>query len=62
MEEEDSAVEATSLSIARFGMDTLNEMLSYSMCLPRRRTKLLSEVVMQKTNGLVILKEQKYHT
>lgn len=52
--EEDSAVEATSLSIARFSMDTLNEMLSYSMCLPRRRTKLLSEVVMQKTNGLVI--------
>eukprot|EP00970_Alexandrium_tamarense_P009155 scaffold1803_cov195-Alexandrium_tamarense.AAC.31 len=50
----DDSIEATSISISGFNIDTLNEMISDSLCLPRRRTRQLSEIVMQKTDGLVL--------
>ena len=47
----DNRTNVTNVALAGFTLDTLNEMLSECTCLPLRRVRSLSEVVMQKTGG-----------
>jgi len=47
----DSAVHVTNIALARFSEGTLNEMLSESLCLPIRRVRSLSKLVIHKTDG-----------
>jgi len=49
--ESDSSINVTSISLSRFTFETLNGMLSDSLCLPVRRVRSLSELVIQKTDG-----------
>eukprot|EP00804_Cyclotella_cryptica_P007759 CCRYP_001367-RB/>CCRYP_001367-RB protein AED:0.13 eAED:0.13 QI:72/1/0.83/1/0.6/0.5/6/0/1635 len=49
-----SSVQVTNITLCGFDQDTLIGILSESLCVPPRRTKLLSEIILQKTEGLVI--------
>ena len=44
----------TSIAVRGFDCDTLNKIVSKSLCLPLRRTKLLAETVLLKTGGIPI--------
>eukprot|EP00956_Cyclotella_meneghiniana_P013736 scaffold20064_cov91-Cyclotella_meneghiniana.AAC.1 len=48
------SVEATTVAVGGFDSDTLNKIVSKSLCLPLRRTRLLSETILHKTDGIVI--------
>lgn len=48
------ALDVTNIAVAGFDSDTLNGVVSKSLCLPLRRTKPLTEVILQKTDGIVI--------
>ena len=48
------SVELTEISVDGFDIDTLNGIISESLCLPIRRTKPLTEIVLQKTDGIII--------
>ncbi len=47
----DTSIDVRTLSLSRFSFQTLSEVLSESLCLPVRRVRSLSELVMQKTDG-----------
>eukprot|EP00804_Cyclotella_cryptica_P013328 CCRYP_005112-RC/>CCRYP_005112-RC protein AED:0.18 eAED:0.18 QI:308/1/1/1/0.83/0.57/7/3885/795 len=49
-----SSVEVTDIDVCGFTRETLNQIVSESLCLPARRTKSLSEVILQKTDGIAI--------
>ena len=48
------SVEATTVAVGGFDSDTLNKIVSKSLCLPLRRTRLLSETILHKTVGIII--------
>ncbi len=45
-------VNSTQISLRGFEVESLNEMVSEALCLPRRKTRSLAEVVHQKTLGI----------
>lgn len=47
----DSTIDVTNISLSGFSFQTLSEILSESLCLPVRRVRSLSELVIQKTDG-----------
>lgn len=47
-------IEITDVTIGGFDQETLNRIVAESLCLPLRRTLSLSEVILQKTDGIVI--------
>ena len=47
----DSSINFTNISLPGFTVSTLNDVLSDCLCLPVRRVRSLSEVVIQKTDG-----------
>jgi hypothetical protein len=47
-------VQVTDIGVRGFDLDTMNGIVSRSLCLPRRRTKPLAEIILQKTDGIVI--------
>ncbi|KAL7505781.1 hypothetical protein ACHAXN_003226 [Cyclotella atomus] len=47
-------VQVTGIDVRGFDLDTMNGIVSRSLCLPRRRTKPLAEIILQKTDGIVI--------
>eukprot|EP00804_Cyclotella_cryptica_P015426 CCRYP_008072-RE/>CCRYP_008072-RE protein AED:0.22 eAED:0.22 QI:0/0.83/0.85/1/0.83/0.71/7/53/1353 len=49
-----SSVEITDVAVCGFDQDTLNRIVSESLCLPLRKTKSLSEIILLKTDGIVI--------
>ncbi|KAL7520379.1 hypothetical protein ACHAWX_005315 [Stephanocyclus meneghinianus] len=49
-----NSVEVTDISVCGFDRDTLSQIVSESLCLPLRRTNSLSEIILQKTDGIVI--------
>lgn len=49
-----SSVEVTNIDVYGFVIEELNRILSECLCLPRRRTKPLTEIILQKTDGIVI--------
>jgi ATP-dependent RNA helicase DDX31/DBP7 len=49
-----SSIEVADIAVCGFNLETLNQILSESLCLPLRRTKLLSDIVLQKTDGIAI--------
>ncbi|KAL3802092.1 hypothetical protein HJC23_010848, partial [Cyclotella cryptica] len=49
-----ASVEITTIAVCGFDQDTLNQIVSQSLCLPLRRTKPLSNIILQKTDGIVI--------
>ena len=51
---DNSSVEVTDISVGGFDQKTMNQVVSESLCLPLRRTKSLSETILQKTGGIVI--------
>ena len=52
--EKSSANELTSIALKGFDCNTLNKIVSKSLCLPLRRTKPLAEVILLKTDGIPI--------
>jgi predicted ATPase len=48
----ESCGNTTYLTLRGFTLESLNEMISEALCLPRRKTRSLSEVVYQKTQGM----------
>jgi ATP-dependent RNA helicase DDX31/DBP7 len=49
-----SSVEVTDVVVGGFNINTLNNILSEALCVPLRRTKGLADIILQKTQGLVI--------
>ena len=49
-----NSVEVTEISVCGFDRETLNQIVSESVCLPLRITNSLSEIILQKTDGIVI--------
>ena len=49
-----TSVQLTTLTVNSFDNETLNRILSESFCLPLRRTKRLTEIILQKTDGIII--------
>ena len=49
-----NSVEVTDISVNGFDDVTLNGIVSESLCLPLRRTKPLTEVILQKTEGIIM--------
>eukprot|EP00804_Cyclotella_cryptica_P028362 CCRYP_016431-RD/>CCRYP_016431-RD protein AED:0.05 eAED:0.05 QI:491/0.6/0.5/1/0.2/0.16/6/0/1361 len=49
-----SSFEVTDIAVRGFSLETLNQIVSESLCLPLRRTKFLTEIILQKTDGIVI--------
>jgi ATP-dependent RNA helicase DDX31/DBP7 len=49
-----STAEVTEIAVCGFDSDTLNEVVSESLCLPMRKTKALSEIILAKTEGVPI--------
>jgi len=47
----DKSLSLTEISLGRLSLDTLNLMLSETLCVPKRRTRELSDLVIQKTDG-----------
>ncbi len=45
-------VNSTQIALCGFELESLNEMVSEALCLPRRKTRSLAEVVHQKTLGI----------
>lgn len=52
--EKSTAAQLTHISVQGFDSDALNGIVSESLCLPLRRTKPLTEIILQKTDGIVI--------
>ena len=50
--EEIDFVNTTQIALRGFELESLNEMVSEALCLPRRKTRSLAEVVHQKTLGI----------
>ena len=48
----DDVVNTTYIALRGFQLEQLNEMVSEALCLPRRKTRSLAEVVHQKTLGM----------
>lgn len=46
------SVNSTQIDLCGFELESLNEMVSEALCLPRRKTRSLAEVVHQKTLGI----------
>lgn len=46
--------QVTYVPLHGFDINTLNQIVSMSLCLPLRRTKSLSEIILLKTDGIVI--------
>jgi ATP-dependent RNA helicase DDX31/DBP7 len=49
-----STVQVTEINVRGFDFDAMNMIVSESLCLPLRRTKPLTEIILQKTDGIVI--------
>ena len=49
--ESDKGIHVTNVSLRGISVDSLNEMISESLCLPRRLTRSLAEITHQKTSG-----------
>ena len=49
-----NSVEVTNISVIGFDSAILNGIVSESLCLPLRRTKPLAEVILQKTEGIIM--------
>ncbi|KAL7546668.1 hypothetical protein ACHAWF_010003 [Thalassiosira exigua] len=49
--EANSAINTTWISLNGFQLESLNEMVSEALCLPRRKTKSLSQIIHAKTQG-----------
>ena len=49
-----SSVQVTNIPVKGFGIDTLNKVMSESLCVPSRKTRALSEIILQKTDGIII--------
>jgi ATP-dependent RNA helicase DDX31/DBP7 len=49
-----STVQVTEIGVRGFDLGAMNMIVSESLCLPLRRTKPLSEIILQKTDGIVI--------
>jgi predicted ATPase len=47
----DTAINMTTISLSGFSIETLNEMLSEFLCMPVRRVRSLSELIIHKTDG-----------
>jgi hypothetical protein len=52
--ERSSSIEMSKIVVGGFDQDTLNHIVSESLCLPQRKTKALSEIILQKTAGVPI--------
>jgi ATP-dependent RNA helicase DDX31/DBP7 len=48
------SIELTEIGVGGFDGCTLNGIVSESLCLPLRRTKSLTEIILQKTDGIII--------
>jgi ATP-dependent RNA helicase DDX31/DBP7 len=48
------SVDLTEIGVGGFDECTLNVIVSESLCLPLRRTKWLTEIILQKTDGIII--------
>ncbi|KAL3786625.1 hypothetical protein ACHAWO_004443 [Cyclotella atomus] len=48
------SVQVTEIPVGGFDGGTLNAIVSESLCLPLRRTKPLTEIILQKTDGIII--------
>jgi ATP-dependent RNA helicase DDX31/DBP7 len=48
------SVQVTEILVGGFDGGTLNAIVSESLCLPLRRTKPLTEIILQKTDGIII--------
>ena len=49
-----TSVETTTVPVGGFDSDTLNKIISESLCLPLRQTKPLTDIIMNKTDGIII--------
>ena len=49
-----STFEVKEISVRGFDISALNGIVSESLCLPCRRTKALTEIILQKTDGIII--------
>ena len=49
-----SSIQVTNIHVKGFDIDTLNKIISQSLCLPPRRTRALSDLVLHKTDGIPI--------
>jgi predicted ATPase len=49
-----SSAEVTEISVSGFDSDTLNDVVSESLCIPKRKTRALSEIILAKTEGVPI--------
>ena len=52
--ENTKSIEVTTIAVGGFDKDSLNKIVSKSLCLPLRRTRPLSETILHKTDGIVI--------